>query len=313
MSDLSSPAPIRIATRSSKLALWQAEYIKSLLNTAAPDVPVEIIHISTKGDQNQTDALRQFGGTGVFTREVQVSVLKNETDIAVHSLKDLPTESAEGLTLSGIPDRAPKFDALLLPKAVQISSLDELPEGAKVGTGSPRRQAQLLHARPDLKMEEIRGNVETRIRKLDEGQYDATILAEAGLRRLGLDGRISMLLTPPTVLPAIGQGAIGVECRENDKRVQELLALITNSEVLVCVTAERSLLRELRAGCHAPLGAVVEHDAGRLSMEAVLLSADGKQRLVAEGEAGADAAEALGKQVAAELLNAGGAALVAKF
>ena len=274
---------------------------------------VEIIHVTTQGDQNQTDALRQFGGTGVFTREVQHSVLAGETDIAVHSLKDLPTESAAGLTLAGVPDRAPKFDAILLPNGADMSSLDELPSGAKLGTGSPRRQAQLLHIRPDLNMEEIRGNVDTRIRKLDEGQYDAIVLAEAGLRRLGLQDRISMLLAAPAMLPAIGQGAIGIECRTDDERVRKALALVTNTEVLACVTAERSLLRELRAGCHAPLGALTDLENGQLRLQAVLLSSDGTRRLEAEGSASADAADALGRQVAAKLLEAGGGDLVAKF
>ncbi len=307
-----STQPIRIATRSSKLALWQAEHIKSLLGAAVPDIPVEIVHISTKGDQNQTDALRQFGGTGVFTREVQVSVLQQETDIAVHSLKDLPTESADGLALGGVPDRAPKFDAVLLPDGKQIASLDELAQGAKVGTGSPRRQAQLLHVRPDLQMEEIRGNVDTRIRKLDEGQYDAIILAEAGLRRLQLANRISLLLAPPTVLPAIGQGAIGIECRADDQRVRDVLKLITNKDVMACATAERSLLRHMRAGCHAPLGALTTLEDGTIQLDAVLLSTDGKQRLEANGRAAATESEELGHTVAEALLSSGGSELMSE-
>lgn len=311
MTDSPHSSTVRIATRSSKLALWQAEHIKDLLQNVAPDVSVEIVHISTQGDQNQTDALRQFGGTGVFTREVQVSVLQGETDIAVHSLKDLPTESAAGLALAGVPARAPRFDALLLPNAAKITTLDQLPKGAKIGTGSPRRQAQLLHVRPDLDMQEIRGNVDTRIRKLDEGEYDAIILAEAGLRRLGLADRISMLLTPPIVLPAIGQGAIGVECRSDDTRVTGLLRQITDHDVLSCVTAERSLLRELRAGCHAPLGALTELEGDFVQLKAVLLSADGKQRLEAEGRENVAAAEGLGRAVAADLLAAGGGELMA--
>lgn len=308
-----SDSPIRIATRSSKLALWQAEHIKSLLNAACPDIPVEIIHITTQGDQNQTDALRQFGGTGVFTREVQNSVLAEETDIAVHSLKDLPTESAEGLTLAGVPDRAPRFDAILLPNAKAMASLDELPHGARIGTGSPRRQAQLLHIRPDLDMQEIRGNVDTRIRKLDDGDFDAIVLAEAGLRRLGLQDRISMLLSAPSMLPAIGQGAIGIECRTDDHRVREALTLITNAEVLACVTAERSLLRALRAGCHAPLGALTTLEDGEIRLQAVLLSSDGKKRLEAVEVASIGEADGLGLSVAAKLLDQGGGELVASF
>lgn len=308
-----SDSPIRIATRSSKLALWQAEHIKTLLNTACPDTPVEIVHITTQGDQNQSDALREFGGTGVFTREVQLSVLAGDTDIAVHSLKDLPTESAEGLTLAGVPDRAPKLDAILLPNATGMKSLDELPNGARLGTGSPRRQAQLLHIRPDLDMQEIRGNVDTRIRKLDDGEYDAIVLAEAGLRRLGLQDRISMLMSADTMLPAIGQGAIGIECRTADERVRNALSLITNTEVLACVTAERSLLRALRAGCHAPLGALTALEDGQIRMQAVLLSSDGKRRLEADSVAAISEADQLGQALAAKLLDLGGGDLVANF
>ncbi|MEZ6130025.1 MAG: hydroxymethylbilane synthase [Planctomycetaceae bacterium] len=304
---------IRIATRSSSLAVWQAEYIQSLILQSSPDVRVEIVHVSTTGDQNQTDALRQFGGTGVFTREVQTSVLQRDTDIAVHSLKDLPTESAEGLMLGAVPERAPRLDALLLPEGRPIATLAELPQGARVGTGSPRRQAQLLHVRPDLQMLEIRGNVQTRLRKLDEGEFDAIILAEAGLRRLALPHRISLLLSPPLMFPAIGQGAIGVECRSDDAMVQEILAAITDSSVLSCVTAERSLLRALRAGCHAPLGATTDLDGESLELNAVLLSPDGRQRLTARGSSQIDDASELGAAVARQLLKSGGESLVSGY
>ena len=301
---------IRIATRSSPLALWQAEYIKSLIETTSPEVTVEIVHIKTIGDRNQTDALRQFGGTGVFTKEVQVSVLDNNTDIAVHSLKDLPTEESEGLSLAGIPDRAPVFDAVLLPDSGKIESLDDIPQGARIGTGSPRRQAQLLHARPDLQMLEIRGNVDTRIRKMDEGEYDAIVLAEAGLQRLGLADRISLLLCSPTVFPAVGQGAIGVECRADDHRVKAVLGKITNPSVLAATTAERSLLRALRAGCHAPLGCLSQLDNDVLTLTGVLLSLDGKSRLLETASGPMDDATAIGEHVAAALIAAGGEAML---
>ena len=304
---------IRIATRSSKLALWQAEHIKSLIETTSPEVSVEIVHVKTIGDRNQTDALREFGGTGVFTREVQHSVLKRETDIAVHSLKDLPTLASSGLKLAGIPDRAPHFDALLLPNGRIIETLDELPKSARIGTGSPRRQAQLLHSRPDLQMLEIRGNVDTRIRKLDEGEFDAIILAEAGLRRLGLEDRISLVLKPPLVYPAVGQGAIGVECREDDLLAQEVLQKLTNKDVLAAVTAERSLLAELRAGCHAPLGALTILEGNRLSLCGILLSLDGVIRLEAEASGTIDEASKLGVTVAESLLENGGDKLVEAF
>ena len=181
---------IRIATRKSALALWQAHYLADRLRSLPAAPEVELVPIITTGDSNQSDALRQFGGTGVFTREVQIAVLDQRADIAVHSLKDLPTQSADGLVLAAVPQREQRCDALLLPQIVDaIESLDDIPKGAKIGTGSPRRQAQLLYLRPDLELCEIRGNVDTRIRKLDEGQYDAIVLAEAGLRRLELAHR----------------------------------------------------------------------------------------------------------------------------
>lgn len=301
---------IRIATRSSKLALWQAEHIQQLITDASPESSIEIVHITTTGDSNQTDALRQFGGTGVFTREVQTSVLKGDTDIAVHSLKDLQTEPTDGLTLAGVPERAPTADALLLPDGQQIDGLDELPENATIGTGSPRRQAQLLHIRPDLKMEEIRGNVDTRIRKLDEGQFDAIILAEAGLTRLGLADRISLRLQPPEVLAAVGQGAIGIECRSDDTGTMQVLKKITDPGVLCRVSAERALLSSLRAGCHAPLGAESIIEGDHLSLTGVLLSADGSRRLESTVTGSVDEPESIGRAVASSLLDQGGGELL---
>ncbi len=301
---------IRIATRSSKLALWQAEHIQQLITDASPESSIEIVHITTTGDSNQTDALRQFGGTGVFTREVQTSVLKGDTDIAVHSLKDLQTEPTDGLTLAGVPERAPTADALLLPDGQQIDGLDELPENATIGTGSPRRQAQLLHIRPDLKMEEIRGNVDTRIRKLDEGQFDAIILAEAGLTRLGLADRISLRLQPPEVLAAVGQGAIGIECRSDDTETMQVLKKITDPGVLCRVSAERALLSSLRAGCHAPLGAESIIEGDHLSLTGVLLSADGSRRLESTVTGSVDEPESIGRAVASSLLDQGGGELL---
>ena len=250
-----SQRTLRIATRTSALALWQANYLADRLRSLPESPTVELVRIVTTGDTNQTDALRQFGGTGVFTREVQKAVLDQRADMAVHSLKDLPTQSADGLILACVPERAPRFDALLLPNGAEpIQSLRDLTPNARLGTGSPRRQAQLLNLRPDLQLLEIRGNVDTRIRKLDEGQYEGIILAEAGLRRLGLEARISILLQPPELFPAVSQGALGIECRDDDEEIMHLLSAITCATTHAEALAERSLLRTLRAGCHAPLG-----------------------------------------------------------
>lgn len=306
---------LKIASRASKLALWQAEHVKAGLEAATADdeipLTVEIVHVSTTGDQNQTDALRQFGGTGVFTREVQHSVLAGDTDVAVHSLKDLQTDPTDGLVLAAVPEREVTDDALLLPNGKQISTLDELPEGSRIGTGSPRRQAQLLHSRPDLQMLEIRGNVGTRIRKLDEGEFDAIVLAVAGLTRLELTERISLHLNPPDVYPAVGQGALGLECRSDDSETQQLLQRLTDPNALAQVTAERALLSTLRAGCHAPLGAETTITDGQITLTAVLLSADGSERLQQSAKGSVDDAEQIGREVATALLEAGGDRLVA--
>lgn len=305
---------IRIATRSSKLALWQAEHVAGLIRTASPQTGVEILHVRTEGDQNQADPLRQFGGMGVFTREVQRAVLDHTADIAVHSLKDLPTESAAGLTIGAVPERAPRCDAVVLPRNSQpLSEVGELPRAARIGTGSPRRGAQLLHLRPDLRITEIRGNVDTRLKKLDAGEFDAILLAEAGLRRLGLTARISLVLRPPTLFPAVGQGALGIECRDDDHTTCELLSLLTDQSALAEITAERTLLRDLRAGCHAPLGAWAQLEDQKLSLTGVLLSIDGKQRLQATASGGTADAALTGSSVAAQLLAAGGDVLVGQF
>jgi hydroxymethylbilane synthase len=305
---------IRIATRTSPLALWQAEYVSAQLRNAVPDRSVELVRIKSSGDTNQTSPLREFGGTGAFTREVQAAVLAGDADLAVHSLKDLPTESVEGLHLASVPERAPRLDAVLLPKDVShFAQLSDLPAEARIGTGSPRRQAQLLHHRPDLKPLEIRGNVDTRIRKLDEGDFDAIILAEAGLRRLGLDHRISFLLAPPTMLPAVGQGALGIECRADDDETSKLLATLSDAATLDSVTAERSLLRALRAGCHAPLGVWSETDEDCLTLTGVLLSLDGQTRLEATATGDRGESEHIGRDVADQLLAAGGDQLVGVF
>ncbi len=306
------PSQIRIATRASQLALWQAHYVSDLLRQSHTELDVELIEVSTQGDRDQTNALQQFGGLGVFTREVQKAVLDGRADIAVHSLKDLPTESAEGLQLAAVPERGPLFDALVLPKRALNEScrIDSLPTGTKIGTGSVRRQAQLLHHRDDLQLLDIRGNVETRLRKLDDGEYDAIILAEAGLRRLEFENRITCRLQPPLMFPAVGQGALGIECRSDDQGTAHILSSIAHAQTFFAVRAERSLLSTLRAGCHAPVGVYCELRDDNLSLQAVVLSHDGRQKITAESMADDIEPESLGGKVARLLLDQGADALV---
>jgi hydroxymethylbilane synthase len=308
----SPPRPIRVATRASRLALWQAEHVAGLLRAAAPQVLVEIVHVSTAGDRDQTGKLSSFGGLGVFTREVQKAVLERTADIAVHSLKDLPTESAAGLVLAAVPAREETADALVLPApAARAGDLATLRQGARLGTGSLRRRAQLLHHRPDLQMAEVRGNVETRLKKLDAGEFDALILAVAGLKRLELAGRVSLELSPPLMYAAVGQGALGIECRADDAETTSLLSQIDDAATRSRVTAERALLAHLRAGCHAPVGAATRIEGAALVLEGVVLSPDGRQRVIAEGRDSTANAEALGRAVAERLLQQGAAGLIA--
>ena len=294
------PRPVlKIATRASQLALWQSNYIADLIRRVSPETQVELVHVTTTGDRDQVEALRALGNFGVFTREVQVAILDGRADLAVHSLKDLPTDGPAELTLAATPERAPTSDALILPTGSNsIGSIKELPTGAKVGTGSPRRQAQVRYLRPDLQLHDIRGNVDTRLKKLDGGDYDAIILASAGLTRLGLAGRISVTIQPPEMYPAVGQGAIGVECRTSDVELQQLLAKISDPTTLISVTAERSLLRDLRSGCHAPLGVMTKVHEQQLTLEAVVLTPDGTQRWAACSSSSVDQAEQLGRDVA---------------
>lgn len=304
--------PIRIATRASRLALWQAHYVQQLLKAASPETSVEIVHVSTLGDRDKSEPLSSLGAFGVFTREVQKVVLDGSAEIAVHSLKDLPTEAVPGLTLAAVPVRGAVHDVLLLPASRRhgdaTPSLADLPEGAVVGTGSVRRRAQLLHQRPDLQFQEARGNVETRLRKLDDGEFDALILAAAGLIRLELADRIDAELLPPMMLPAIGQGALGIECRSDDAITRELLAKIDDWATRQAVTAERSLLHDLQGGCHAPIAAATNWPDETLELTAVVLSLDGRQRLVATGRG--DDAVSLGQEVAAQLRAQGADQLV---
>jgi len=264
--------------------------------------------ITTQGDV-RTGPLGVIGGQGLFTKEIQRALLADEIDLAVHSLKDLPTEPVAGLLLAAVPVREATGDALV---ANHATSLQDLPPDARIGTGSTRRRAQLLHLRPDLNLDDVRGNVDTRLRKLDEGQYDALILAEAGLKRLGLAARIAQILPVEGMLPAVGQGALGLETRESDLRTRELIASLDDPATHAAVLAERSLLAHLRGGCLAPVGAIGRVAGDRLSLSAVVLSGDGRQRIAAAAAGspldaltvGITVAEALLAQGARELISA---------
>lgn len=301
---------LRIATRSSPLALWQAHHVAALISDANPGVAVEIVHVSTLGDRDRSGPLAQFGGQGVFTREVQKVVLDGAADLAVHSLKDLPTDPVAGLMLAGIPGRAPRFDALVLPNGQKAESLGDIPLGARIGTGSLRRRTQLLHARPDLVMLEIRGNVETRLRKLDEGEFDAIVLAEAGLTRLEWADRIGLVLEPPLMFPAVGQAALGIECREDDLFTAHVLERLSDPTTRAEVLAERACLATLRAGCHAPVGTLSSVHHEQLTITGVVLSPDGTQRFEATVSGAVHSAAALGESLARELVQAGAAAVL---
>lgn len=289
----------------------------ALLRKAAHGVPVELVHVSTIGDRDLSGPLRNLGSFGIFTREVQKVVLEGHADIAVHSLKDLPTEPVEGLSLAGVPARGSIADALVLPQTAGALSQtadgvwESLPQKARVGTGSLRRRAQLLHDRPDLELEEVRGNVETRLRKLDDGEYDALVLAVAGLERLGHAQRITRRLDPPILYPAVGQGALGLECRSDDDALREILHSLTDIPTECAVLAERALLADLRAGCQAPLGVWTRLENQRLSLEAVVLSRNGKTRIIASGSGSPTGPEDLGRQVAEKLRQQGADELIA--
>jgi hydroxymethylbilane synthase len=312
------PRTLRLGTRGSKLARWQAEWVADRLQRNG--CAVELVEIATRGDMERVQSIEEIGTRGVFTKEIQRALLAGDVDLAVHSLKDLPTELVDGLVLAAVPPRENPSDVLICrhdlaaaEPSVASTPYSALPRNARVGTGSLRRQAQIRHLRPDLQVADVRGNVDTRLRKLDEGQFDAIILAEAGLRRLGLADRITQVLPFDVMLPAVGQGALGIECRTDDAETRAILANLDDRATHSAVTAERSLLEHLRGGCMAPIGALARIEAGKLHLSAVVLSADGARRLAAADESDSlDNAHALGRRVADALLAKGAAKLIAE-
>ena len=301
---------IIIGTRGSKLALWQAEYIAECLRTMNPGVVVELKHIVTTGDKILDVPLAQIGGKGLFTKELEVAMLSGEIDLAVHSLKDMPTELPAGLTLAATTTRMDPHDAFVSQK---YGSLADLPQGAVVGTSSLRRKAQLLRLRPDLSIVSLRGNLDTRLRKLDEGQFDAIVLAAAGLRRLGWGERITALLSPEECLPAVGQGVLAIETRSADAEILAAVDRLDDTEARVCVTAERKFLAVVQGGCQVPVGVFGRMDGSQLVLTARILSLDGV-RCVEGKVAGTPAeAESLGDTLAGRLLAAGGKEILAEL
>jgi hydroxymethylbilane synthase len=289
---------LTIGSRGSQLALWQAHWIQNRLETLGEQCRIEIIR--TTGDKITDVALSQVGTKGLFTKEIEEALLAGSIDIAVHSLKDMPTDLPAGLTLAAIPEREDPRDALV------GRALEDLPRGGRVGTGSLRRAAQLRVVRPDLQIEDIRGNVDTRLRKLDEGRYDAIVLASAGLRRLGWENRITELFNPGIMCPAVGQGALAVETRHDDDAAFHIAKLLEHAESRARVTAERAVLASLGGGCQAPMGAHAYIDGETLFLIALIVSPDGAQ-VVRQAKSGAVAdATALGHELADRLLEAGG-------
>jgi hydroxymethylbilane synthase len=289
---------LTIGSRGSQLALWQARWIQARIQSFSLETRIEIIH--TTGDKITDVALSKVGTKGLFTKEIEEALLSGAIDLAVHSLKDMPTELPEGLTLAAIPEREDPRDAMV------GRSLAALAPKAKVGTSSLRRAAQLRAKRPDLEIENIRGNVDTRLRKLDEGQYHAIVLASAGLRRLGWENRITELLHPDVMCPAVGQGALAVETRSDGSAAYEIARRLEHRESRIAVTAERAVLAALGGGCQVPIGAYATVDAGALHLRAIIVSPDGTEIIRKEARGVSEDAARIGAALGEELLAQGG-------
>ena len=300
--------PLRIATRKSKLALWQAEFVKAELQRFHPELEVELVTFTTQGDIILDTPLAKIGGKGLFVKELEAAMLDGRADIAVHSMKDVPMEFPEGLGLSVICERENPTDAFV---SNHYKSLLDLPQGAHVGTSSLRRQCQILAARPDLKISSLRGNVQTRLGKLDAGEFDAIILASAGLIRLELQERIADFISDDISLPAGGQGAVGIECRTDDQATQDLLAPLHHQLSAYRVTAERALNRRLEGGCQVPIACYATLDGDQLFLRGLVGSEDGQTIIRTEIKGHVDDAETLGIQAAENLLAKGAGKILA--
>ncbi len=308
---MSKPQPVRVATRKSPLALWQAEFIKAGLQASHPALPVELLGMTTRGDKILDVPLAKIGGKGLFIKELEQAMLEGRADLAVHSMKDVPMELPEGFELAIICEREDPRDAFV---SNHYQTLEELPAGSRVGTSSLRRACQLKTLRPDLEIISLRGNVQTRLRKLDDGEFDAIILATAGLLRLQLSSRIASRLPVETSLPAVGQGAVGVEIRAGDERLRELLAPLNDNETALLLRAERAMNRRLEGGCQVPIAGYAirdPEDSSQIWLRALVGDPDGSRMIRAERRGPDSEPEALGVAVAEELLAAGAGDILA--
>jgi hydroxymethylbilane synthase len=302
--------PLRIATRKSQLALWQAEHVAALLRAAHPGLEVELVPMVTQGDRIQDRTLAAIGGKGLFIKELEVALEEQRADIAVHSMKDLPGDLPEDLTIAAVLERADARDALL---TASDGGIGGLPRGARVGTSSLRRQAQLLAARPDLAIETLRGNVDTRLRRLDAGDMDAIVLACAGLIRLGLEARITARLDPKICLPAVAQGVIGIECRGADARTRELVTVLNHRDTRIAMDAERAFAHRLGGSCQSPIAAHARLEGQHLRLDGLVAEPDGSRLLRDTASGTIDAPAALGALLAERILAAGAGPLLERL
>jgi hydroxymethylbilane synthase len=301
---------LRIGTRGSKLALVQSEWVKKEVQSLHPEVRVDLVKIKTKGDKILDAPLSKVGGKGLFVKEIEEALLNKEVDLAVHSMKDVPAELQKGLELSVYPRREDPRDAFV---SSLFRKVEDLPQGASVGTSSLRRSAQLLHIRPDLQIVPLRGNVDTRLRKLDTGDLHAVVLAAAGLRRLGLSARITTVLSPDSVLPAIGQGVLGLEVREDDQKTQKLISFLNDLETELAARAERAFLKELEGGCQVPLAGYARVEKDRIVLDGMVAELDGSVILRRQLSGGKDKPEELGVALARQLKAAGADRILEKI
>ena len=293
---------LRIATRKSPLALWQAHYVSNMLQHHHPELKIELVTMVTQGDKILDTPLAKVGGKGLFVKELEVGMLEGRADIAVHSMKDVPVEFPTGLHLAVICEREDPRDAFV---SNNFKSLEELPQGARLGTSSLRRQSQIAALRPDLKIIDLRGNVNTRLKKLDDGEYDAIILAAAGLKRLEFDDRITQFIGTDVCLPAIGQGAVGIECRSDDARVHNLIAPLNDNKTQIRVTAERAMNERLQGGCQVPIAGYAEIEKGLIMLRGLVGQVDGKKIIRGDIAGPIDSAAELGVVLAEDLLSRG--------